>query len=252
MEKKNPSALFVVLVFIACFLFLLDRWGVFVGVRSLVEDFVSPPARAVHKMAFTLPFLSNTTVVSLEEERNILQEKLIALEKLEKENEDLRLQLGIPRERGQKLMLAHVLSTGRFFIIDKGEDDGMRVGNTVIYKNIFVGKIIVLGKRTSRVLLPSEKDSVIGVKAMQTSALGNVYGQNNEMTLSEVTLTEAVKEGDVLQTVGDVDEKGLGVRPGLLVGKVEHIRKSEDQLFQEATIVPLLDYKTLQNVLIVL
>lgn len=252
MEQKQSSLLFAILFFFSLFIFILDRWGVFYGVRSLAEGILISSQRETRRIVFSLPFVSNSNNAQFLEENQNLKERVSQLQKLEKENEDLRLQLGVAKsDSGQKLMLAHVLSATHYFIIDKGEDDGIRVGNTVVFKNILVGKVIIVSKKTSRVLLPLEKDSVIGVKAVQTGALGNVYGQNNEMILSEVTLPETLLPGDTLQTVGNVDETGLGIRPGLLIGKITQVHKSGN-LFQEAKIIPLIDYRSLQNVFIIL
>lgn len=251
-KKRNETALFLILIALAFVMFLLDRWGVFVGVRALIEDMLSPSRVSVQRIAFSIPFLSHGRISSLEEERNALQEKLVTLEKLEKENEDLRLQLGIRNDGGQKLMLAHVLSTGRFFIIDKGQDDGVRPGYTVTFKNILVGRIVSATKKTSRVLTPLEEESIISAKAGKTEARGLLKGKGDRMLFSEVTLSEHMVEADIIMTIGDVDEKGLGVRPDLLIGTLTAIRKSDDQLFQEATVVPLLDYKALQNIFVVL
>lgn len=252
MEKKTPTSLFLLLVIASFFLFVLDRWGVLWEIRGGIDATLSPSKRAVSGVVLSLPFLSNGRITSLIDERNTLLGKLTTLEKLEKENEDLRMQLGIPKERGQKLILAHVLSTTRFFIIDKGEEDDVRLGDTVTFKNIFVGKIVAVQKKTSRVMTPVEKESILGAKARQTGARGLVKGTADGMIFSEVILSEKLTENDTIATIGDLDEISGGIRPDLLIGTLLHIRKSEDQLFQEADIAPLIDYKTLQNVFVIM
>lgn len=240
MEKNsNVTPLFITLIAFSLIVFFLDRIGVLGGIRGIVENVLIPPQRTVN------------TLKAAPKELVLPEEKLLELEKLRGENEDLRMQLGVPLT-GQKLVLADVLSTSRFFIIDKGIDDGVRVGNTVIFKNVLIGKIATVSEKTSRVLLPSEKGSTIRARAMQTGALGLVKGEGEHAIFSEVTLSENLTEGDSVITVGDVDEQGLGVRPGFLIGKIETIRKSENQLFQEAKLVPLVEYEHLQNVFIIL
>lgn len=241
--KRNETTLFLLLIAFSVVLFLLDRSGLLSSVRGVIERAVSPGAKEVHKLA----------TGGRAQDSEIGQEKLQELAKLKKENEDLRLQLGIAKEgSAQKHTLAHVLSTSRFFIIDKGQDDDIALGNVVVFKNILIGKVIIMSKYTSRVLLPRDRESVIEVKTTQTGARGLIKGQGETMLLSEVILSENLTEGDTAATIGDIDEKGLGIRPGLLVGKIENIRKSENQLFQEATVVPLLDFKTLENVFVAL
>lgn len=243
MEKKGGHGLFISLAIFSFLVFLLDRTGTFTFFRGALEGIISPIQRQVHKVSTQKRSGGESVVV----ERESL------LKKLKKENEDLRLQLGIvnPLTGGtQRLLLAHVLSTSRFFIIDKGSDDGVKMDQSVVFKNILVGRIIMVSQKVSRVLLPSEKDSVLQVKTSETGAKGLVKGQGDSIVLSEVILSEKLSEGDSLETIGSVNEKGLGIMPHLLIGKVSQIRKSDNQLFQEAKVVPFLAPYDLENVFI--
>ena len=69
---------------------------------------------------------------------------------------------------------------------------------------------------------------------------------------SEVILSEKLSEGDAILTIGDVNEEGFGIWPNLLIGTIEDVRQSNDPLYQEAKLVPLVDYKNLQNVFVIL
>lgn len=241
--KQENTWLLIALIVISLFISLLDRTGLLLGARGFLEQIIARPGGRAHQI------LSTEKPEGFDAQ---LWEKQTEIDILKKENEDLRAQFGIAKSDKQQLVEASVLSTSRGFIIDKGVDDGIRAGQTVVFKNIFVGKIVVVGKKTSKVLLPFETDAVLRVKTTQTKDLGLVKGQGQQALLSEVILSENLKEEDMLSTVGDVDEEGLGVRPDFLVGKIANIHKSDDQLFQEAKVDPLIDYKNLQNVFIIL
>lgn len=243
MEQKS-TWMFVTLIIISLIIFFLDRAGFLFTARGFLEGIIAPPAGEVHKIISTK---------TPEQKQVVLEEQQGEIEKLKKENEDLRLALGIAKSDfgHNKLMLAHVLSTSRAFIIDRGVDDGVRVGNTVVFKNIFVGKIINAGKKVSKVLLPTDSGSLLRARILQTKALGLLKGGGQEALFSEVILSENLTEGDTILTVGDVDEEELGIWPDLLVGTITHIRKSENQLFQEAKVLPFLDYSGLKNVFVV-
>lgn len=240
MGQKNTTAFFLTLLGFSLVIFLLDRNGALAFLHSAVEQIVSPGQRGFHSIL--LP--------KVDEKEADLAQAQSELKKLEKENEDLRSQLSIGNQVVQKLLLAHVLSTGRFFVIDKGSDDGIEVGQSVAFKNILVGRIIGVSKHVSRVLLPSEKESVLQAASRETGAKGLIKGEGDDMVFSEVILSEKLTEGDTIETVGNVDEKGLGILPHLLIGKVGQVRKSDNQLFQEAKIVPLLELKNLEDVFV--
>lgn len=241
MEQKS-TWMFVALIALSLLIFLLDKAGILSNARGLIEGIVIVPEKAAHQVIIAQ---------KSQEEYATQEEKQAELEKLKKENEDLRLQLGIVKSDSQKLILASVLSTSRGFIIDKGADDGIRAGQTVVFKNIFVGKITTVGKKISKVLLPFENGSIVKVKTSQTKDLGLVKGQGQETLLFEVLLSENLKEDDVLLTAGDVDEQGLGVRPDVLVGKIANVHKSDNQLFQEAKVIPLIDLKNVRHVFVI-
>lgn len=237
--QRNSTSLFISLLVFAGITFFLDRTGALLGVRGIIEGIFAPGQRTMQSILTRNP------------QEPLPQEQLLELEKLKRENEDLRMQLGVT-SRGQKLIEAHVLSSSRFFIVDKGSDDGVRVGNTVVFKNIYIGKVITVTARTSRVLLPIEKESILSAKTLVSGALGLVKGEGERAIFAEVTLSENLNENDSVITVGDVDEKGLGVRSGFLIGKVSEVRRSDDELFQQALLVPLIEYKNLENVFILL
>jgi len=230
--------LFIALFSFAFIVFFLDKTGILLGVRGIIEGILAPSQRAIQSA------LTNNSQESL------TQEQLLELEKLKKENEDLRMQLG-SKPTSQQLLPAHVLSSVRFFVVDRGSEDGVQVGNTVVFKNIYIGKIASMTERTARVLLPTDHESVFEAKTITGAALGLIKGQGDRAIFGEVTLSEDLKEDDGIVTVGNVNEAGLGIRGGLLVGKISQVRKSDDQLFQEALLVPLVEYKNLENVFII-
>lgn len=242
-QQKKSTWLFVILIGIAVAVFLLDRTGILLGLRAGLEGIFSPAERAAQQLVKD----------KLDEQKLTIDEKLSHLEELQKENEALRTQLGVVRESNispKKLLLAHVLSTSRFFVIDKGSDDGIVIGQTVFFKNVFIGKITTVSGKVSRVRLATEFDSNTTAKTKETGALGLAKGQGDSMVFSEVILSENLKAGDSVQTVGNVDERGIGILPNLVIGTIENVRKSSNQLFWEATLKPAIDYQKLEEVFI--
>lgn len=250
-HKRGSTGLFLILIAFAMLVFVLDTSGIALSVRAVSENIVGSIARKGHNIR-AMSF-ANDRIVKLEEERNSLLQQVAELEKLKSENENLRLQLGLTQQGSkQTLLLADVLTTSRLFIINKGQDDGVVVGNVVVFKHILVGKIVSVSKKASRVLLPIDKESIVAARAKQTGAKGLIRGEVGGARFSEVLLSETLTDADTLVTVGDVDEHGRGIPPGLFIGTIEQIRKSDDELFQEAKVVPLLDFARLTQVFVIL
>jgi len=252
-QQKSPFGLFLTLITIAFVLFFLDKGGFLSFFRGGLGKVFSPVAYEIHSLN-SFPLFSSGEVKKLTDERNDLQGKVVELARLKKENEELRLQLDVlgvtPKIREKNLLSARVLSSSHFFIIDKGSNDGIKLNGSVIYKNVFVGKIVAVDKATSRVLLPTDEGSTIAVKTVENQAKGLVHLDNQDTILSEVTLSEKLSEGDALVTIGDLDEHGIGILPDLVVGKISQIHKSSDKLSQEAKFTPAVNYQNLTNVFV--
>ncbi|MBI2036704.1 rod shape-determining protein MreC [Candidatus Microgenomates bacterium] len=245
MEQKQTGWLFIVLTGIALGIFFVDRAGILLGLRASLEGAVSPAQRSVQKLIKD----------DLDEQKLIIDEKLAHIDQLQKENEALRIQVGVAKESGisgKKILLAHVLSSLRFFIIDKGSDDGVAAGQTVFFKNVFIGKIVAVSQKVSRLQRPTEAGSVISARAKETGAVGLAKGQGDSMVFSDVILSENLAAGDSVQTVGNVDENGIGILPNFIIGTAQNVRKSSDQLFWEANVVPALEYRKLEEVFVAL
>jgi rod shape-determining protein MreC len=241
MEKREGYGFFFTLVAFSLVLLLLDRNGFLSLLRTKVEGVSSPIEEKMHSIGQS-PLNGGESATVAQESR---------LRELEKENADLRSQLGVTQGKaGGKLLLAHVLSTSRFFIVDKGAVDGVKIGQSAIIKDILIGRVLSVSGKVSRVLLSSEKDSVLQGETWETQARGLVRGEGDGMLFSDVLLTDKLAEGDTVETVGNVDEKGVGIRPHLLIGTVSQIRKSSNQLFWEAKIVPFIDFGKLEDVFV--
>jgi rod shape-determining protein MreC len=73
---------------------------------------------------------------------------------------------------------------------------------------------------------------------------GSVSG---ELTLDMLSQDVQVQTGDVVLTSG----LGGEYPPDLLIGQVSNVRKRESDLFQEATVQPVVDFSRLEIVLVI-
>lgn len=168
-------------------------------------------------------------------------------EALERENEILRRQLGVPALVKYKLLPAAVLGKSRFLEINAGYINGVKEGQSVIFQDNFVGKIARTTPRASFVLLPTDPDSKIPARVGKITAL--VIGQfNSNMLLTRVAQDEEIFPEQLVVTSGE----GESAAAGLLIGKIKTVRGGQTDLFKEAELTSFLDATKLSTVFVIL
>jgi rod shape-determining protein MreC len=183
--------------------------------------------------------------------KELLSENLILIE-LKKENEILRKALEIGLKKDFKLVFAQVIGkdvSQDSILIDQGSKDGIRVGLPVIsQQKILVGKISQVYENFSKVMLISNKESSFDAKISDTEIYGIVKGKGNfKFYFDLIPKDQEIKEGDFLVT----SALGGVFPPGLLIGEVKEVKKSDVELFQKAEIKPAFDIKELKFLFVI-
>jgi rod shape-determining protein MreC len=133
--------------------------------------------------------------------------------------------------------------------VDRGSDDGIARMMPVVTADGVVGRVHAVTGKTADVLLLTDRNSSIAVRVERTRARANVrgLGKPDATKLDYALRTEDIIEGDLLVTSG-TDR----VFPrGLPVGKVTHLKRSANGLFQEAAVVPAVEVTRVEEVLVV-
>jgi rod shape-determining protein MreC len=149
-------------------------------------------------------------------------------------------------------MAAQVIGTSgseqsRSVYIDKGEVDGLKPDTAVITADGVVGKVLLVYRSTSLVLLISDHSSGVGAILEKSRIEGIVRGTPaGEVMLEKVMSDEAVSVGEQVLTSG-----GDGIFPkGLLVGTVTKVTPGSE-LFLNIHLRPAADLSKLEEVLVV-
>lgn len=233
----------VFLILTSIIIYYFDSLGILSVPKGLFERFFNNFGRVV--------FTQNTATLRLREENIELLAKIKNQRELELENNALRVQLAHPPKASQKILLSKVLSGDTsFLIIDKGSQDNVSPRQTVIYKNILVGKIVSVSTNRARVELPTSQNSKLPAKT-QRQAQGILLGQGGTMLLDNVTLSESLEAKDLVFTTRGSDVKE-GVLPDFLIGEITRVYKNESALFQQGTVKSPLDWSSQEFVFIVL
>lgn len=201
--------------------------------------------------------------------------KLIGIKKqnvaLQKENEELRAQLGamtelkLENERLTKLLdfkqntsmqllgakvIARDLSTDHYSIrINRGTRHGLKKLQGVITVNGVVGYVLRADSDSSQVLVINDRSAAIDAIVQRTRARGLVSGKNiSTCRLRYLERADDVAPGDMIVTSGL-----QGYFPkGFPIGKLTSVRKTDYGISQEAELDPVVNPANLEEVFVVL
>lgn len=154
----------------------------------------------------------------------------------------------------QEFLTADVIAvdqTGiaRSIVINRGTRDGVAVGMPVTTDLGLVGRIIAVSANAANVQLITDENSSVSSRLQTTRADGSILGQaSGVLRLTFVNLDEDILQGDLVITSG----LGGNFPPDIVVGQVTSVRQFEFELFQEAQVRSLIDFDTLELVLVII
>ena len=155
---------------------------------------------------------------------------------------------------------AHVIARGTSnwfdtFTIDKGSEDGIKVNMNVIAGSGLVGIVTDVGKNYAVVRAIIDDTSNVSGMIVSTTDTCIVSGSLSTMTDSNMILFSNLEDSENKVSVGDsvvtsnISDKYL---PGILIGYVTEISDDSIQLTKSGKITPVVDFKHLQDVLVIM
>lgn len=156
--------------------------------------------------------------------------------------------------QNQKVVAADVISPFdqnpqlRTIVINKGTRDGITIGMPVVTRQGLVGRILNISANAARVLLITDPSSAVSGRLQTTRAEGSVVGQlTGNLRMTFIPLDEQVQVGDLVVTSG----LGGNFPPNIVIGQVVSNLKQQFELSQSAEVRSLIDFDTLEIVLVV-
>ncbi|MFZ5559386.1 MAG: rod shape-determining protein MreC [Patescibacteria group bacterium] len=190
----------------------------------------------------------------LQKENLELDSIVTQLKEIERENRILREGLDISQRN--QLNLEFALIVGKdiqgsqdWVLINKGSDDGLKKDMAVISKEFaLVGKTIEVMPDFSKIILITNKESIVAALIEGERSQGLVKREEKgKLFMDFIPRNEKLEIGAKVITSG-MDK----IYPkGILIGKIESIDLSQNQLFQKVTILPAVDFSKLEEVFIV-
>lgn len=267
---KNKLAVIVILLSV-CFLFLIG-YSVQREKMSFVENGVGYTLNSIQSVVYNIgnkiknSFSFITNINNIKEENEKLKEENIKLsqmstenEILTSENERLRNMLNFTNSKNEyKYIGADIkgLSGENFldgFTINRGSKDGIKKGMVAITAEGLVGQVTSVGNNWSIVQSLCNENIAVAAHVLSTKESDGIvkgYRGNDEKFLAEITglsISSKIKEGDTILTSG----LGLVYPKGIKIGTVLEVKEDKVAVMKSAIIKPIVDFNTLEQVLIV-
>jgi rod shape-determining protein MreC len=134
-------------------------------------------------------------------------------------------------------------------IINRGSNDGIQRGMPVVTNQGLVGRVDAVIADAARIQLITDPASNVNVRLQNAEADASLIGSvTGDITLDLIPQDIALEPGDLVLTSG----LGGGYPPDLIVGQVINVRTRDFDLFQQASVQPVVDFNRLQIVLIII
>ena len=191
-------------------------------------------------------------VATLTMENTRLQSDSYELSRLRKLYE-LNQTYGQYRMTGARVIAKDTGNWFHVFRIDKGARDGIKPDMNVVGDGGLIGIVTDVGDNYATVRSIIDDVSRVSAMAIQSNDTCIVSGNlqlyaNGKLKISDITDTADIKDGDAIVT-STVSSKFL---PGILIGYAGALKTDPDRLTRSGTLVPVADFETIQEVLVIL
>ncbi len=183
----------------------------------------------------------------------------IKLEQYELDNlrELMKLDQKYPsyKKVGARVILGGGSNWFNTFVIDKGTNDGIEKDMNVIAGSGLVGIVIDVGPNSAKVRSVIDDASNVSGMTLSTTDRCNVNGDLESMNKNQVIEFSDLKcDENSIGTGEQIVTSNISDRylEGILIGYISSIERDSNNLTYSGTITPAVDFKHLQEVLVIL
>jgi len=238
-QARDPNALDRGVITVSSWLQSGLGWGI-EGMASLWRGYVG--LRGVR-----------TENVLLRQQYTRLLTQVHALEEARTENQRLRALLEYSQAAAGPEVPARVVGVNPVATllsvrIDRGTDHGVQKNMPVVTADGVVGHVERVTSSYADVVLLRDRNNAVGVRVQRSRARASAVGAGKDLALrlDNALRTEDFQDGDVVITSGT---DGI-YPPGLVVGTLARVKKSDFGMFQSGEILPAVDTSRLEEVLV--
>jgi rod shape-determining protein MreC len=261
---NNFGRALILILASVCIIVLAEFRADFV-IRNAIHFVTSPLAAVVSRTSHSFLGLGKIvgSISSLTKENQLLkdqnsrlQSENTRLQELQVENQHLREQLKLGEERSFELVSAGIIAKdplgyAKHVTINRGSRDGLEEKMPVVAaEGMLVGYLSNVYTASSTVTLLSDPNIEKVPALIQTNradgfVVGQELGQGLQMDLIEQDVE--VSQGSTVITSG----LNTTFPTGLVIGYVQSVNKNDNALFQQAHLLPALDYDHLEYVSVI-
>lgn len=190
----------------------------------------------------------------LQQEHLVLEATLQKFSALEQENRRLRDLLAASERLRDRVSIAELLAVDldpyrQEIIINKGERDGVFVGQPLVDAHGIMGQVVRVSRGSATAMLISDPSHALPVQVnrtgLRTLAVGN--GNPDVLELRHIPLSAEIELGDIVST------SGLGRRfpPDYPVGAITRIERTPGEHFAVVEARPLANLDRSREVLLI-
>ncbi|MBP7832689.1 MAG: rod shape-determining protein MreC [Candidatus Levybacteria bacterium] len=220
-----------------------------------LASFFSPSRVFLHESVYAQKGSSELDVLRLENEK--LKEQLLQMNAIKKDNIALRSQFEDSVISPQILIPSKIVGfkgspqnpTG--FVLDQGARSGIKKGSPIIVGNQLIGKIYQVNEYFSEVMLVIHKDFTTLAISGEHDSPGIITGFDEFMIFDHVTITDTISKNESVLTKGELNSTGIGIPPGLVIGKITRVDKSDTQPLQSAVVEHMIPFNSLSTVFVI-
>jgi rod shape-determining protein MreC len=137
----------------------------------------------------------------------------------------------------------------RYIIINRGSDEGLRRGMPVVSQQGLVGRIAAVTAGGARVQLITDPSAVVNIRLEESGAEAVLSGSiTGEVSLDFIPQDVTIETGDLVLTSG----LGGNYPPNILIGRITGVRTQPFELYQNASVQPVVDFSKLQIVSVII
>ncbi|MBU0722463.1 rod shape-determining protein MreC [Patescibacteria group bacterium] len=276
MLKLNIKKYIIIATVILLLIFLH-----YVKLLRPIESFLNQHLKPIFSSFYSLSaninktYLTETQKQDLAAELKQAEEKInqliaenVKLRFLEEENLVLRKHLNFFNKDNRRYLMSNIISRGELIgassqgnqsvLIDKGWADGLFAGMAAISstaygtssQGVIIGKIVNVKEHIAEVYLVTNKNCKLAASIFGENKTSGIASGELDLTvkMNFIPQTENIKAGDVVATSG----LEQNIPQGLIIGRVTKVNKENNEVWQTATIEPMVDLDTLSIVSILL
>ncbi|MBT3390546.1 MAG: rod shape-determining protein MreC [Chloroflexi bacterium] len=136
----------------------------------------------------------------------------------------------------------------KYIHINRGSDDGLRRGMPVVTQQGLVGRISQVTASAALVQLITDPSVTVNVRLEPTRAEAILSGSiTGDIGLDLIPQAVTIEPGELVLTSG----LGGNYPPNILIGQVTGVRSQDYDLFQSASMQPVVDFSNLEIVLVI-